>query len=86
MVIFRMFNRIVRPGNMMQHFDVNITDKTASRCNVSVANDILWGEFMAVGPNLCKPIACRSMQWVLSQNKNVLVSENKATLNKPPSL
>lgn len=73
-----MFNRTVKSGNMIQHFVVNLTDTTASRCTVSVANDILWGEVMTVGPNLCTPTACRSMQWVLPKKKDVLVPENKA--------
>ena len=67
--IFRMFNRTERSGSLIHHFVVNLTDTTASRCTVSVANGILWGEFVTVGPNLCTPTACRSMQGVLPKKK-----------------
>jgi hypothetical protein len=63
---------------MIQHFVVNLTDTTASRGTVSVANDILWGEFKRVGPSLCKPTACRITQRVLPKWNGVLVPENKA--------
>ena len=60
-----MLNRTVWSGSLIQHFVVNLADTTASRCTVSVANYILWGEIMTMGPNMCTPTACRSMQRVL---------------------
>jgi CRISPR/Cas system-associated protein Csm6 len=75
--VFRMFNRTVRSGSLIQHFVVNLTDTTASRCTVSVASDILWGEFYGSG---AKSVYVKGLQKyaVGSPEKGVMVPENKA--------